>query len=928
MKKAIQVIFWVGILGGVFALPEHGFFSTRLVAQSYFEPPAPHASALEKDLVKAEHLLRSFKNDSALLIVNQLLPILKTQKELDSPLGLRALLTEGTALERDQNDTLALGKLLHVKERSAEQDNWKVFTLSCLALANLYEKLGRQEPTYLNLQQARSTIFIHQLERLYPTYAVRTASYHRVFPQDHDSAMYYTREVLRTAPLQNMVLDEAIGHMLMAMLVNKRSPEQAIVHFKAAGRLYRQLEDYTGQSYVLSGVASMSFKKGDLETALVYNDSALQAAHRAIAAGHERHVTIGGMYRFRGEIFRVMEKEDSAWFFLNKGYQMEISLMQKSQEEKVIEIDARYNDEQKARQIEEQAQQLQFERRQGYGIAGGALVILIFTLLLYNNLRKLRKVNNLNMKQAEELQALDKLKSKFFANISHELRTPLTLILGPLSYLLDHPEEWEKTSVQKQLRVMQRNGKSLMQLIEEILDLSRLEAKKLALKEQPTSMMQFFENVFFVFEPQFQAKGIRYELNLEVAEDLQIWMDRKKMEKVVNNFLSNAIKFTPRAGMISLNLTETEDSLQLKVADSGSGIHPDDLPHIFERFFQSKQANHQLHGGTGIGLALVSEFADLMGGKVYAESTLGAGSQFYFEWPKRIAQSQDAMAQVSSVSFEEEPIAEIGTDFTILVVEDNPDMRDFVAQVLAQKYTVLTAQNGVEGVEMLTSQAGEIDLVVSDVMMPEMDGLSLLRIIKARPEWQSLPVIMLTALAAERDKLNALTIGVDDYLTKPFSVPELLVRVQNLLYNSQQRRQFQEEEQKGKAKKEVGKEKPTPPEQAIFLSEEDQEWLRQLEAFVLQSLPDSRPDVNVLAEAAALSPRQLSRRLKALTGLSTARFIKEVQLQAARQELEKGSSMSVSEVAYRFGFDHPSTFSHVFKNRFGKSPSGYLSRMA
>lgn len=522
--------------------------------------------------------------------------------------------------------------------------------------------------------------------------------------------------------------------------------------------------------------------------------------------------------------------------------------------------------------------------------------------------------------QAEELKQLDKVKSNFFANISHELRTPLTLILGPLSYILDNPEEWEKESIQRQLQVMQRNGKSLMELIEEILDLSKLEANKLELVEEATPVKQFFERLFYVFEPQFQSQGLDYEMNLAIHPALHILLDRKKLEKILNNFLSNAIKFTPKGGKITLEVSETNDQLKIQVKDSGKGIHPKDLPHIFERFYQSKQADQKLYGGTGIGLALVNEFAQLMNGKAYAESKLGEGSKFFFEIPKKEVASQIILTQAEAELLVEEEIYAIGSDFTILIAEDNADMREFLHQLLQKKYKrILLAKNGAEGLALLKEHGTDIHLIVSDVMMPEVDGLTMLKEIKHHPEWAGIPVVMLTALAAERDKLTALTIGVDDYLTKPFSVPELLIRVQNLLFNYHQRLKW-------KSSPEFQEEKIETPEKNAHQLEikiRDKEWIDELTKHVEESFGKVILDVESLAASVYLSSRQMNRKLKAITGLSPGKFIKEVQLQTARKILENGAFISISEVAYQVGFENPSNFSRAFKSRFGKSPSAY-----
>jgi signal transduction histidine kinase/CheY-like chemotaxis protein/AraC-like DNA-binding protein/sugar lactone lactonase YvrE len=530
--------------------------------------------------------------------------------------------------------------------------------------------------------------------------------------------------------------------------------------------------------------------------------------------------------------------------------------------------------------------------------------------------------------QAEELRALDKVKSSFFANVSHELRTPLTLILGPLSYLLDQPEDWNKKEIREQLLVMQDNGKNLLKLVEEILDLSKLEAHKLELQEEPTSVVSFFEHIFAVFEPQFQSQGLEYELAFHLSDNnLFVLLDRKKMKKVLFNFLSNAIKFTPKGGKISLDIIEKEAHIQIIVSDSGKGVHPKDLPFIFERFYQSRQADQKRQGGTGIGLALVSEFAALMHGRAYAESELNVGSRFYFEWPKQVtAAFPTAITELEITNGEPDIISSIGTDFTILVVEDTPDMRQFVCNILGKHYTVLSANNGIEGLELLRKSDQAIHLVVSDVMMPEMDGFEMLKEIKSDDTLGSIPVVMLTALAGESDRLNALTIGVDDYLTKPFSVIELLARVQNLLYNYHQRQQWQQKTKGSSNGEHIAgpKQSGSTPVASKALTKADKDWIHNVRKMVEASLPDDLIKIEDLATHHHLGVRQLSRKLKSLTGLSARRFIREVQLEVARKILEDGQVLSVSEVAYRSGFDYHSTFSDLFRKRYGKSPEAFL----
>lgn len=541
--------------------------------------------------------------------------------------------------------------------------------------------------------------------------------------------------------------------------------------------------------------------------------------------------------------------------------------------------------------------------------------------------------------QSEELKALDRLKSQFFANISHELRTPLTLILGPLSYILDKPEKLEEEEIRKQLLVMQRNGKSLMQLIEEVLDLSKMDAQKLELHLEPTPVRLFFEQFHTLFIPQSRNQKIEFDIEFHLSsDDLTILLDRKKMEKVVNNFMSNALKFTPKGGNILLRVEELEDRLKLTVRDDGKGIPPSDLPHVFERYFQTKEIQSKsTSGGTGIGLALVHDFAALMGGRVDVESILGQGATFHFEWRKMVTGIAMLASHHERLDLDEDyPIDHLGTDFTVLVVEDNTDMRDYVVELLQHHFkVVMQSQNGAEALELLEQHGKGIDIIVSDVMMPEIDGFTLLKRVKAHPVWQQIPMILLTALAEDHDRLEALTLGVDDYLTKPFSSTELLVRTKNLLYNYHQRLLWQEtedgesdhdsEDSDGSLDQPETKNSESNPPR---IREVDLRNLQKIQKHILDSIPEKIPDVNELADFAAISPRQLTRQIKRITGLTPGKFIREVQLQVAREQLEARSALSIKEVCYNAGFEQASTFSALFKKRFGISPSDYLSDAA
>ena len=394
--------------------------------------------------------------------------------------------------------------------------------------------------------------------------------------------------------------------------------------------------------------------------------------------------------------------------------------------------------------------------------------------------------------QANKLRELDKVKSRFFANISHELRTPLTLINAPLESLLEKGT-FEEKEVRKVLETARKNGKGLLALVEEILDLAKLDAGKLKLVENPVSVCHCMRDLCGEFDLGFREKGVSFEHNIQVDMDMVALLDENKCGKIMKNLLSNALKFTPAGGEVTVSLSHSKatDMLSMIVTDNGQGIHPNDLPHIFDRYYQSEQPDRKAEGGTGIGLALALELARLQGGDLVATSELGKGSCFELTVPyKEVDLSVvERLTQVDNVSLKEaltETIDRYKHKFEVdkpvmLVTEDHPEMRHFILNTLSPYFHVLEASNGQEALSVLGRQA--VDLMVSDVMMPEMDGFELLNAVRKDASLHDLSVIMLTARADEEDKLLALTLGIDDYITKPFSAAEFLARIKNILEN-------------------------------------------------------------------------------------------------------------------------------------------------
>lgn len=531
-------------------------------------------------------------------------------------------------------------------------------------------------------------------------------------------------------------------------------------------------------------------------------------------------------------------------------------------------------------------------------------------------------------KQSAKLKRLDELKSRFFANVSHEFRTPLTLILGPIGAVLKK----EKLGKQEKgyLTTAYKSGKNLLQLVNEILDLTKLESGTLITHEEVVNLYDYVKRTSIMFESYARQKGLQLGFKYVGDKNLKVLLDTDKFEKIFNNLMSNAIKFTDKGGKIEMKFKDLGDFIEFQIIDSGVGIPPEDLSHIFERFYQSDNTDQDTRWGTGIGLAICTEMTRLLKGNIRAESKLGQGSTFTVEIPKKIAQGESLKVQPLPIQVDEQIVKEThsktktilppknGKSPKILIVEDNRELNDYLKKILEDSYQVERAYHGLEALDILHQESKvqlnennrHIDLIVSDVMMPQMDGFELLKKLKSTPGWNSIPIIILTARAGLKDKLYALRTGVDDYMIKPFEQEELLARVENLLNNRKERQKYAP--------------KMSLDQNLKGLSNENVQWLSRLEQFVQKNIGNFDLSAEMIASEMALSRSQLFRKLKYLTGLTPIKYVQEIRFNHARALLENKTFSNVKPIAYEVGFKQVKYFSQQFKKRFGKTPSSYL----
>lgn len=548
--------------------------------------------------------------------------------------------------------------------------------------------------------------------------------------------------------------------------------------------------------------------------------------------------------------------------------------------------------------------------------------------------------------QSEKLTEMDRVKTRFFANISHEFRTPLTLILGLLN---KYHQSKEMHPSQDEYGAMQRNATRLLLLINQLLDIAKLEAGGMKLRAAKGDIVLFLRRIFASFASMGEQKKIKLTFNgAPISAEtgyskINLYFDTEKFEKIFYNLLSNAFKFTNNAGTIAVNVVvstvedESPENVEgrqfvvIQVRNTGAGIPGEKLPYIFDRFYQAQDSNTYETEGTGIGLALVKELVELHQGSISVNSEIDSETVFSIKvplgnghlHPDQIVTAEDegatstaaeiyheSISEKPTAAKEEEPaetLADAVDEDLILVVEDHRDLRDFIRQHLLPSYKVIEAENGRIGLEKAKTEVP--DLIISDVMMPEMDGYALGKALKASDKTNHIPFILLTAKAERKDRMEGLETGADDYLIKPFDPDELLVRVRNLIKLRNQLREKYSTEMFLKPRQ-------------VSVPSVHQQFLEKMNEILEENLENEDFSVEKLGDAMGMSRVQLHRKIRALADKSPSEFIRSFRLLRAA-DLLKQEAGNIAEIAYMVGFNSQSYFTRCFQEEFGCSPSEF-----
>ena len=708
----------------------------------------------------------------------------------------------------------------------------------------------------------------------------------------------------------------AVYKELGDMDIAERYHREALLMRKDLGDLYgiSASENNLGELYLVKGNPAM---------ALQFYQSALEHAQEAGSLDSEKNAAEG-----MAKSYKKQGRYQQALRYYERFLTLNDSILSTEKATKIVELEARYDNEKKENEItllkkNEELQQAELAQQEASLRAsklqrnilfiGLAVLLIVILLVVYSYKQRLaaKELIQKNQKETEEIR------SRFFASISHEFRTPLTLISAPVLQLQQkyhHEKETYGT-----LNLIHQNAKKLLRLINQILDLSKLEEGKLELQVAKEDILPWLRVISASFTSMAESKDITFVQDFP-EDNIITFFDGEKVEQILSNLLSNAIKFTPSGGTVEFLVAKNGDQLQVDVKNTGSYISKSDQNKIFERFYQTDTQHHSQ--GTGIGLALVKELTELHHGKVKVSSDvhhttfsilLPLHDSVYADDIKIEAEGNTPRDRLPvKTAVETLPIDDSNrSDLPIiLLAEDNRDMRRYVSTQLVKQYMVKEAENGRLAWELAVKDIP--DLIVTDLMMPEVNGEALLGKLREDPKTQHIPVIMLTAKAERDSKLNSIGKGADHYLTKPFEIEELKVRIKSLLDQRKRIRDYHQSQFL------------TNPKAEDITSSNDR-FLQQVGDILAKNLDNSAFSVDEFAAEMCMSRVQLYRKMKAIIGYSTSDFIRQYRLKKAYEYLQHKKG-TVSEIAYDVGFNNLSYFTKAFKEVYAMTPSEVLQQ--
>lgn len=808
--------------------------------------------------------------------------------------------------------------------------------VSLNGLANVYLSIG-------NLNRADSTLRLALAGETalgsFTGQAINCANLGAIFHQRNmtDSAWHYYRRSMDLNTRDGNRLGIALCHTYFGdMYREARDYDRALAEYEQAYDIMKDFRDNWHALNSLIALAGIWNEKGNFAKTKYYLDE----GHR-VATEIESNEHLADIYRLYSDMYRSIGDFRSALDYRDKSIELKAGLVDMDKVNRIQNTTLALERERQARQIAEANEQLAREQSMR---RIGIIVFIVVVVLMGSFIAMLVHTRRVRLRSHKALADLNKMRETFFTNITHEFRTPLTVILG-LSRDLQRSAVSDADDIKEVGHTIERQGNRILSLINQLLDISKIRSKVGAPDWRTGAVDAYVGMIVETYTGYARRMGIRLQF---IARDRDINADfvPDYLTKVVSNLLSNALKFTDRNGRVDVTLWVEDKTLRIDVADNGKGIAPEHISHIFEEFYQLDGADTS-GAGSGIGLALVHQIVESLGGSISVDSIVGRGSTFHVAMPLRMSANpypspaDDAETAISDyvanngselISAAESAAAEAADEHTeptsaprVLVVEDNDDIAAYIGSRFKDKYLVSYASDGRQGCAM----ARELmpDIIITDLMMPVMDGLSLCRTIRADDVTSHIPIVVVTAKVTDAERLEGLRAGADAYLAKPFSSDELLTRVENIL---EQRavlsRKFAKEldvliDQDRRTSIAKAKDSADKP----LISEIDHRFLTKVTDCVYMMLNNQKSvDVNAVADRLCMTYGQFNRKLTTLTGFTPAQYIQRIKIKKAQRMLLAHPELGFNDVAEQCGFSDYSNFVRAFKNVSGITPTQFV----
>ena len=733
-----------------------------------------------------------------------------------------------------------------------------------------------------------------------------------ILEDDPEVKLGYLDKALKSAKELNLIDAQATAYSSKAGIYDLQGDYKSSINaYRQAIRLFNSIGDSIKMAETKCYLGLVYINDRQFEIAEEHLKSGLEVAFRNENKWMHQSVLYGLAQAYAGQNnYRLAHDSLEQSYLLVQEYYRQLL------DDRLQELNKKFDTSNKEKEIARQELLLEQEKNKRsrqllLGLSIFSLALIIGGLIFIRQRKKRRETNHklqLREVEAASLKELDEMKSRWFENISHDIRTPLTLISAPISDVL---KTTKSTNTSQLLTIAKRNAEQLLQLTDEMLELARLENNIVPIRLSKVHAVNEIRKIIHAFDSFAEQKGIALTSKTDIVPNQYIEVDLDKYEKICNNLIKNAINYSPQNTTVHVDVKLDLDQLITNIIDEGPGISKEEMPHLFDKYFRAGHEQSQMVVGSGLGLSIVKELVDLLNGQISVKNNIGQGCTFSVQFPVQVLAAASPLKNAPTI--EESHVTNTSVTSSmigeqhILIVEDHDEMRSYLAMTLGNNYQVHTAENPEIALQMLSQNT--IQLILSDIMMPGMDGFEFKKRVNVNEEFKDIPFIFLSARVLDEDKLKGLRLGVDDYITKPFLTDELKVRIHNILSRQIERESARQEllvETDNKIKLEL----PTIAERAAEI--------------VQQNLADVQFGVDQLAEALSYSSRQLSRILKSQTGMTSVQFILELRLLQARALLLSKKFYSVKEVQFEVGIQSQSYFSRKYTERFGRPPSDAL----